>query len=69
MRKYTYAPHPFVLTPPLDGRSRYSENEEITLELVLVGRAINWLAYFICTLEELGRRGIGRARSQPEFVS
>ena len=64
MRKYDYAPHPFVLTPPLDGRSRYTKDQEIILDVVLVGRAINWLAYFICTLEELGRRGVGRARSR-----
>ncbi|MGH9452747.1 MAG: hypothetical protein ACRD2O_02115, partial [Terriglobia bacterium] len=62
MRKYEYAPHPFVLTPPLDGRSQYTKDQEISLDLVLIGRAINWLAYFICTLEELGRRGVGGAR-------
>jgi len=64
MRKYPRAPHPFVLTPPLDRRAHFTADDELRLELVLVGRAISWLAYFICTLEELGRRGIGPARSR-----
>ncbi len=59
MRKYPYAPHPFVLTPPLDRRAHFVSGTELSLELVLIGRAIPWLAYFIRTLEELGRRGVG----------
>ncbi len=63
MRKYPHAPHPFVLTPPLDRNSSFDSTKELCLELALVGRAIKWISYFICTLEELGRRGVGpRAR-------
>jgi len=68
MRKYPYAPHPFVLTPPLDRRAHFTPEQELKLDLVLVGRAINWLAYFICTLEELGRRGVGPRRSSFRVV-
>ena len=68
MRKYPYAPHPFVLTPPADRRAHFTSEQELKLELVLVGRAINWLAYFICTLEELGRRGVGPSRSRYRVV-
>ena len=64
MRKYPYAPHPFVLTPPLDRRAHFAAGTDLNLELVLVGRAIPWLAYFIHTLEELGRRGVGPHRSR-----
>jgi hypothetical protein len=64
MRKYPYAPHPFVLTPPNDRCAHFGADQELKLELVLVGRAINWLAYFIYTLEELGRRGVGPSRSR-----
>jgi hypothetical protein len=64
MRKYPYAPHPFVLTPPLDKRAALTAEDEPCLELVLVGKAVPWLAYFICTIEELGRWGIGRRRSR-----
>jgi len=64
MRKYPHAPHPFVLTPPLDRRSHFTGEHELCLELTLVGRAIDWIAYFICTLEELGRRGVGPQRGR-----
>lgn len=63
MRKYPRVPHPFVLTPPLGRRSHLRVGDAPQLELVLIGRAIPWLAYFICTLEELGRRGVGPERS------
>jgi hypothetical protein len=62
MRKYTFVPRPFVLTPPLDRRAHFGYEQELCVELVLVGRATQWLAYFTCTLEELGRRGIGPDR-------
>jgi len=64
MRKYPYAPHPFVLVPPISQKTRFSRAEQLRLELVLIGRAIPWLGYFIVTLEELGRRGIGANRSR-----
>ncbi len=64
MRKYPYGPHPFVLTPPLDRRAHFASGTDLNLELVLVGRAIPWLAYFIHTLEELGRRGVGPQKSR-----
>lgn len=64
MRKYPRAPHPFVLTPPLDERTEFSEKEELSFELVLIGRAVDYLPYFIYTFEELGRRGIGREHSK-----
>jgi hypothetical protein len=57
-----HAPHPFVIEPPLDSRTRYAEGEALSFDLVLVGRAIDYLPYFIFAFEQLGRdRGIGRA--------
>ena len=68
MRKYTRAPHPFVLTPPLDPRTELSEKDELAFELVLIGHAIDHLPYFIYVFEELGRRGIGLKRSQFHLI-
>jgi len=69
MRKYPYVPHPFVLTPPLDRRTHFAAGEMLNLELALVGKAIPRLAYFIHTLEELGRRGLGPRRSRYRIVA
>lgn len=61
MANLEHAPHPFVIEPPLDGRTRYAEADVLVFVLVLVGRAIDYLPYFIFAFEELGRqRGIGR---------
>jgi hypothetical protein len=69
MRKYTHAPHPFVLTPPLDERTEFSEKDELSFDLVLIGRAIDYLPYFILAFEELGRRGLGCGHGRFRLLS
>lgn len=57
------APHPFVLEPPLDNNERFDIGDKLNFQLILVGRGINYLPYFIYTFDELGRRGgIGKKR-------
>ena len=68
MRKYPYAPHPFVLEPPLDGRTEYSPGDSLSFGLVLVGRAVDYLPYFIFTFSELGKLGLGRGRGKFSLV-
>lgn len=63
LRKYPFAPHPFVLTPP-QGNRTYAPGEPFSAELVLVGRGMLYLPYFIYTLSELGQKGLGRERGQ-----
>lgn len=64
MRKYPSAPHPFVLTPPLEDDRTYEPGELIKFELTLIGKAINFLPYFIYTFEELGGMGLGKKRGK-----
>ncbi len=64
MRKYPSAPHPFVLTPPLTDDRVYEPGENISFELTLIGRSIEYLPYFIFTFEELGKIGLGKERSK-----
>jgi hypothetical protein len=62
MASLEHAPHPFVIEPPLDSRTRYAAGDVLVFVLVLVGRAIDYLPYFIFAFEQLGNdRGIGRA--------
>lgn len=58
----TRMPHPFVLEPPLEAQRVYAPGESLVLHLVLIGRAIEWLPYFVFTFEELGRVGVGSGR-------
>ena len=41
--KYSLAPHPFIIIPPFDTKSYYEPDESISFELVLIGRAIEYL--------------------------
>ncbi len=67
MRKYKAAPHPFVIEPPLENQMTYKPEEKITLSLVLIGKAVDYLPYFIYTFDELGKIGIGRFRAKFEL--
>lgn len=62
LRNYESIPRPFLLEPPLETRTEYPPGELLVFHLVLLGRALNLLPYFIVTLDELGRCGIGRER-------
>jgi len=58
------APHPFVIEPPLGDRTSLEPGEDFHFDLVLIGRGINYLPYFVCSFKEMGNRGIGRGRGQ-----
>ncbi|MBI4523637.1 MAG: CRISPR system precrRNA processing endoribonuclease RAMP protein Cas6 [Deltaproteobacteria bacterium] len=65
MRRYERAPHPFVIEPPLETQQLYKPNELLSFGLTLIGKAIDYLPYFIYTFDRLGReRGIGRGRGR-----
>ncbi|MBI5307121.1 MAG: CRISPR system precrRNA processing endoribonuclease RAMP protein Cas6 [Planctomycetes bacterium] len=67
MRKYKSAPHPFIIEPPPEKRRGYTTENEITFGLTLIGRAIDYLPYFIYTFDELGKIGIGKGRGTYEL--
>lgn len=64
MRKYPQVPHPFVIEPPEEARTVFPAGETVSLHLVLIGRAIDFLPYFVYTFEELGQRGLGARRTR-----
>lgn len=64
MRKYPFAPHPFVITPPLEAKRTYREGDTLCFELTLIGKSIDFLPYFIYTFDELGRMGIGKGKGK-----
>ena len=63
-RGYAFAPHPFVVEPPEETREIYEPGDELGVGLVLVGRALDYLPYFIYAFEEMGRRGMGVERGK-----
>ncbi|HSB05728.1 MAG TPA: CRISPR system precrRNA processing endoribonuclease RAMP protein Cas6 [Thermodesulfobacteriota bacterium] len=64
MRKYPFAPHPFVITPPLEEKRIYKQNDTLCFELTLIGKSIDFLPYFIYTFDELGWMGIGKGKGK-----
>ncbi len=56
LKAYPFAPHPFVLTPPLGDRASPVGNE-FSLQLCLIGRGRGYLAHFIEGLGAMGRSG------------
>lgn len=64
LRLYKNVPHPFVIEPPLTSQRIFKKGEEITFNLVLIGKAIRYLPYFIYTFDELGRIGIGKGKGK-----
>lgn len=68
LRNLKDIPRPFVIEPPLDIKSDYSRGEILKFNLILVGKAIEYLPYFIFTFKELGHRGIGKHRGEYELL-
>jgi CRISPR-associated endoribonuclease Cas6 len=64
MTKYTAAPHPFIIEPPIEKRRGYSTADEIIFDLILIGKAIDYLPYFIYAFDELGNIGIGKGKAK-----
>ena len=63
-----HTPHPFILEPPEDTRTSYEPGETLSFGLILIGRAVDYLAYFIYTFEELGCLGIDRNRGKYKLL-
>ena len=57
LRKYPNAPHPFVMTPPLDSCTTLGAGSAMTLDVTLIGRGIGYLPYFIYVFERMGASG------------
>jgi len=64
MKKYPAVPHPFVILPPKEEKRLYTKDETFTFSLTLIGKAKEYLPYFIYTFDELGKMGIGKGRGR-----
>lgn len=63
-------PRPFVFRAPQTTQSRFQRGEPFEFELVLIGRALDFLPYFVLSFRELASQGLGlnRARCTLERV-
>ncbi len=55
-------PRPFVIEPPPDHKRHYAAGDSLEFGLILIGRGIDFLPYFLVGFAGLGEAGLGRAR-------
>ncbi len=58
MRRYTAAPHPFILQPDPQLR-QLAPGQRTTLQMALAGKGAEYLPYVLHALEKAGQQGIG----------
>jgi len=64
MNKYEKVPHPFIIEPPENSEKLIAPGNTIDFNLILIGKAIDYIPYFIYVFEELGNTGIGKGRGK-----
>lgn len=57
-------PRPFVFRPPLTEQTRFEPGEPFEFGLVLIGRALDYLPYFVLAFRELAAEGLGLNRTR-----
>jgi hypothetical protein len=57
-------PRPFVFRAPQSLRTRYEKGERFEFGLVLIGRALDFLPYFVLSFRELAGEGLGLNRAE-----
>lgn len=68
LRKYTAAPHPFVLSPGETMRGPLTANTEHSLAMTLFGQGNRHLPYMIHALDRAAQWGIGTQRGTFELL-
>jgi hypothetical protein len=59
-KRIAQPPHPYVIEPPADDKTRYLKGDPLDFSLLLFGAACDNLPYFIYAFEQIGGVGIGR---------
>jgi len=64
MRLYPSAPHPFIIEPPDSDERIVPSGGELEFGLTVVGRALEYLPYFIYAFLHLGEKGLGSGKGR-----
>ena len=67
LRNLSEVARPFVIEPPLEQRETYEPGERLDFYVVLIGRGIGYLPYFVLAFQQLGNAGLGRSRGRFEL--
>uniref|UniRef100_A0A7V3ZWF4 CRISPR system precrRNA processing endoribonuclease RAMP protein Cas6 n=1 Tax=candidate division WOR-3 bacterium TaxID=2052148 RepID=A0A7V3ZWF4_UNCW3 len=64
MRKYKNIPHPFIIEPPIDNNTHFQPNDTILFKLILIGKAIDFLPYFLYSFELMAEKGFNKGKGK-----
>lgn len=64
MRLYPAAPHPFVIEPPETEARSFGAGGTLDFGLVIIGKAVDHLPYFVYAFTCLGEQGLGSRRGK-----
>jgi len=64
-KRFRQAPRPYIFEVPMT----YAGEETLELGLVFVGRALDFLPYFLYVVQETGKRGFGRIQVPYRLLS
>ena len=68
-KRYRNAPHPYIITPPLIKEGHISPKTQFSCELILIGKANDYLPYFVYTFSEMGKLGLGTKRRKFRLIN
>ncbi len=60
---------PFVIEPPMTDQNLFKPMDTFEFSITLFGKGINYLPYFIYSIEELGNQGLGKTRGKYDIIS
>lgn len=65
LRLYPYAPHPFTINPMTNSaEGKHHPGSQLQFGMTLIGRAIEFLPYFVYGFIQMGQAGLGRGRGR-----
>lgn len=62
-------PHPFVIEPPATEQTEFQAGDDFEIGLVLFGKSVSFLPYFVYTFDQMGRMGLGKGRGKFELTA
>lgn len=68
LRRYTSAPHPFVLNLDTHPLGVQETGSVFSFGVTLIGRAADFLPYFVYTFQRMGELGLGKGRGTFEVL-
>jgi hypothetical protein len=68
LRRYTAAPHPFVLNLDTHPLGVQETGSVFSFGVTLIGRATDFLPYFVYTFQRMGELGLGKGRGTFEVL-